>query len=321
MNPGITRWFLGLDTSCYTSSIAVVDGNGNILADERRLLNVPLGQRGLRQSEALFQHLENLPDILERIAGRFSPSLLGGIGVSRTPRPQPDSYLPVFKAGYQTARNLAAVVGVAIYPTTHQEGHIRAALTGSGLEASDFIGVHLSGGTTEVLRVHRGKGEFAIDLLGGTTDLHAGQMVDRVGVALGLAFPAGPSLESLAREGRVGRARLPVAVQDLQVSFSGPLVAAERLLAAGTVPADLALAVQECLVLSLIKLITKAIETSGLREVLIFGGVAANGYLREQLRTRLTKGRIYFGEAGLSGDNAVGAALLAMEKGGVPDGR
>jgi N6-L-threonylcarbamoyladenine synthase len=279
------------------------------------------GKRGLRQSEALFQHHQNIPALLERVTGRFSPDLLGGIAVSKTPRPQPDSYLPVFSAGFQTARSIAAVTGLPIYETTHQEGHLRAALVDSGLNHSEFLGLHLSGGTTEVLRIKAKPGGFEIILLGGTSDLHAGQMVDRIGVALGLSFPAGPSLEKMASEGKSGKLRLPVAVHDLQVSFSGPVTAAERLLAAGAVPADLALAVQECLVLSLLKLLTKAIEVSGLHEILIFGGVAANTYLREQLKTRLTKGRVYFGQARLSSDNAVGVALLGKDKGGTVNGR
>lgn len=315
------RWYLALDTSCYTTSIAVVDETGAILADERQLLHVDQGQRGLRQSEALFQHHQNLPVLLERISGRFSSQLLSGIAVSKTPRPQPDSYMPVFSAGYQTARSVAAITGVPVFETTHQEGHLRAALFNSGLERTEFLGLHLSGGTTEILKIKAKPGVFEIDLMGGTSDLHAGQMVDRIGVALGLSFPAGPSLEMMAKEGKPGKVRLPVAVQDLQVSFSGPVTAAERLLKAGAVPADLALAVQECLVLSLLKLLNKAIEVTNLREVLIFGGVASNAYLRDQLKTRLTKGRVYFGQARLSSDNAVGVALLGKDMGGLNNGR
>src|SRR5690606_28141248 len=137
---------------------------------------------------------------------------------------------------------------------SHQEGHIRAALTDAGLESDAFLGLHLSGGTTELLAIQRQAEGFAIKLLGGTSDLHAGQMVDRIGVALGLPFPAGPHLEALSQDGQA-TLQLPVAVQGLTVSFSGPTSAALRLWAQKPAPADLARAVLDCLVESVFRLI------------------------------------------------------------------
>lgn len=311
-------YYLGLDTSCYTTSVAVVDVEGNIVADQRRLLVVPEGARGLRQSEALFQHIQHLPELMATAFAK-NKMRLSGIAASRFPRRQADSYLPVFLAGYNTASAVGTALGIPILDVSHQEGHIRSALYGTTLKASSFLGIHLSGGTTEVLRIERNDTELRVDKLGGTTDLHAGQMVDRVGVGLGLSFPAGPHLEALAKEGTPGQIVLPVSVNGLNTSFSGPLAAAERKMTPETPKADLALAVQECLVTTLERLIRRAMADTGLSEMIIFGGVAANAYLREKLSQRLTG--VFFGAPALSGDNAVGAALLAWEKGGCPNGR
>jgi len=259
--------------------------------------------------------LKNLPELVEAGAS-FRP--LRGVAFSVRPRPVAGSYLPVFLAGASFARVIAATAGVPLLASSHQEGHIRAALTGSGLTGGAFLGLHLSGGTTELLAIKRKPGGFTIKLLGGSSDLHAGQMVDRIGVAMGLPFPAGPHLEALAAEGEA-RLRLPVAAQGLTVSFSGPTSAALRLWERKVNPSDLARAVLDCLVESVFLLLKAGVETGepGCHEVLVFGGVASNAYLRRELalRTaRLSRGiKVYFGEPGLSSDNAVGLALLARD--------
>jgi N6-L-threonylcarbamoyladenine synthase len=315
----MTSYFLGLDTSCYTTSLAVTDQDGQIVQDQRRVLTVETGARGLRQSEALFQHLKNLPDLVEASAA-FRP--LRGVAFSARPRPVAGSYLPVVRAGANIARVIAATAEVPLLSSSHQEGHIRAALADSGMTSDVFFGLHLSGGTTELLAVKRQTTGFDIKLLGGTSDLHAGQMVDRIGVAMGLPFPAGPHLEALAQEGRIAaeaRLKLPVAVQGLTVSFSGPTSAAMRLWEQQPDGPVLALAVLDCLVESVFRLLKAGAATGepGCHEVLLFGGVAANSYLRRELTARLHRDldriKVYFGKTELSADNAVGLALLARD--------
>ncbi|NLC53874.1 MAG: O-sialoglycoprotein endopeptidase [Firmicutes bacterium] len=309
----MNSYYLGLDTSCYTTSLAITDAAGRILQDERRILTVEKGAKGLRQSEALFQHLKNLPDLVEAAAA-FRP--IKGVAYAARPRPVEGSYLPVFLAGANIARVIAATAGVPLLASSHQEGHIRAALADAGLHSDAFLGLHLSGGTTELLAIERKAGGFAVKLLGGTSDLHAGQMVDRIGVAMGLPFPAGPHLEALAQEGQA-TLKLPVAVQGLTVSFSGPTSAALRLWEKKPAPADLARAVLDCLVETVFRLVKAGVATGepGCREVLLFGGVASNSYLRRELQARvagLDQGvKVYFGKTKLSADNAVGLALLA----------
>ncbi len=315
--PAGPGYFLGLDTSCYTTSLGLVDSGGKIVKDLRRILTVKPGEKGLRQAEALFQHLKNLPDLIEE-AAPCRPLL--GVAYAARPRPVDGSYLPVFLAGAGFARTLAAAAQVPLLASSHQEGHLRAALYGSGLEGREFLGVHLSGGTTELLYIRRRGAGFHVELLGGTTDLHAGQMVDRIGVVLGLPFPAGPHLEQLALKGEP-TLRLPVAVRGLAVSFSGPTSAALRLLEQKPAPEDLALAVFDCLVESIFRLLRAGMEAKGqepgCKQVLLFGGVAANSIFRRELAARFRAAapevQVCFGKPELSADNAVGLALLAWD--------
>jgi len=302
---------LGVDTSCYRTSLALADG-GEIVAEAGRLLDVPAGERGLRQSEALFQHVKQLPALMEHLmAGAMEP--IGAVAVSVKPRPNEDSYMPVFTAGASLAGSVAAALRVPLVQTTHQQGHLRAALVGVPLK-SNFIAVHLSGGTTEILRVGEG---LAVELLGGTADISAGQLVDRVGVALGLPFPAGPHLEKLAAQGEA-RSALPVSVSRLQCSFSGAEAQLMRWIEAGSSGGNLAAEVYSLIARTLARLISQAASETGLMDVLLAGGVASSAALRALLPKRVRrvneKIQIYWARPELSGDNAAGVALIGCDR-------
>ena len=182
---------VGLDTSCYTTSAAAVTVDGQVVASCRQLLPVKLGERGLRQSEGVFIHVRQLPGRLEELREFIRGDEIVAVCASSRPRDEEESYMPVFQVGDAQARGMAAMLGVPCFASTHQRGHVAAAMVDSGIAPGDLLAVHLSGGTTELLSL---RGE-ELTLLGGTLDLHAGQVVDRVGVALGLPFPAGPHLE------------------------------------------------------------------------------------------------------------------------------
>ncbi|MDR1961141.1 MAG: O-sialoglycoprotein endopeptidase [Gracilibacteraceae bacterium] len=304
--------FLGIDTSAYTTSAALTDGEGRPLWDERLLLPVKPGERGLRQSEAYFCHGRNLP-LLWRNLPPDKWKRIAAVGVSTKPRPAPGSYMPVFVAGYGAAAAIAAALGTPLKETSHQEGHLAAGLYAGGAPAlTEFLAVHLSGGTTELLRVRRrAAGEFETEIIGRAEDLHAGQFVDRVGVALGLPFPAGAALERLARTAAPEAAALiPAAVRGCDVSFSGPESAARRLLQAGRPPADVALAVEGCIARTLAKMLRRALDGEK-KDVLFVGGVASNMYLREELKRRLPEAVLHWTPPELSRDNAVGVAVIA----------
>jgi len=289
--------------------------------EDRRLLSVPRGGRGLAQNEAVFQHVANLPELFGKVppAGDFR---LAGVAASTRPRPVEGSYMPVFRVAESYGKSMAGLLRIPFAETSHQEGHLAVGVwSAQGPPEREFLAVHLSGGTTEILQVaRRGEGEgntFDIRLLGGTGDLHAGQFIDRIGVKLGLPFPAGPHLELLARKSEKDIS-LPSSVKGFKISFSGPETAALRLIEQKVPAPEIARAVEKCIVNSLEKLIKKAVEETGLGGVLVVGGVAANKFIRERLSTGLPEKvkntRLYFAPAEFSSDNAVGVALIGMSR-------
>jgi N6-L-threonylcarbamoyladenine synthase len=305
----VSSLFLGLDTSCYSTSLAALDEEGQLIHDWRRMLQVKGGEVGLRQSEAFFQHIKNIPLFFEETA---EPILIKtrGIAVSTRPRPQEGSYMPVFLAGESVGRSLAAGTGALFTASTHQEGHIMAGLWSAGLAWQDFWVFHVSGGTTEVLAVKRHQNTFTINLVGGGEDLAAGQFIDRIGVRLGLPFPAGAHLESMALKAKES-IDLPVALKDTKISFSGPESHAHRLLDQGVSPAVMARSVEECVARSLAGLARQALRGQE-SKILFVGGVMANerikGYLKQHVQ-----GQLAFASPRLSGDNAVGLAEIARQ--------
>lgn len=303
--------YLGIDTSAYTTSLGVVDERGRIVVDKRIQLPVPRGQRGLRPSDAVFFHVQGLRDLAESLSELVEP--VAGVAASCRPRPAKESYLPVFRVSDSWGRGLAGVLRTPFLPTTHQEGHLAAGLWSSGFQPGNkpFLALHLSGGTTEVLRVSlRGEG-FEEEILGRTRDLHAGQLIDRVGVALGLPFPSGKSLEELAARGRPGAVSIPAAVKGPDPSFSGAEAQAGRLIRAGCPPEDLALGIFDYLRRTLEKIVGWAVQSTGLSDILLIGGVSANKILRQKLCFNSNNLKLWWPEPRYCTDNAVGTALLA----------
>ena len=313
------RLFLGLDTSAYTTAVALVDREERLIWEKRLLLPVKEGALGLRQSEAVFAHLQNLPRLWAEGAAFLKNASLEAVAAATRPRPVEGSYMPVFKVSEAFGIFTAQTLGLKFLPSSHQEGHLIAGLWSAGLPPGRTLVAHLSGGTTEILSVNESPpGTLAIRRLGGSADLHAGQFVDRVGVALGLQFPAGPQLERLAQGEKSENITLPVAVKGAQISFSGPESQARRLLAQGCPGADLARAVERCIADSLAEALSHASRPGPYQAVLVVGGVAANNYIRERLRSALLLTRpdlkIFFAAAPFSADNAVGIAIQAARK-------
>ena len=307
---------VGLDTSCYTTSAAAVTADGQVVASCRKLLPVKLGERGLRQSEGVFIHVRQLPERLEALREFIRGDEIVAVCASARPRDEEESYMPVFQVGDAQARGLAAMLGVPYFSSTHQRGHVAAAMVDSGITPGDLLAVHLSGGTTELLSL---RGE-ALTLLGGTLDLHAGQVVDRVGVALGLPFPAGPHLEELALRGHA-EARLPVSMEGggLRCHLSGAESQAQRWIASGALSAeDTAMEIYDLLARTVARMILAGAAKTGIRQVLIAGGVASSALFRRLVMERIRKSdrrlRVCFGRPEYSGDNAVGAALIGARK-------
>lgn len=306
---------LGIDTSCYTTSAALVEGY-ELLSDLRAPLTVPLGGRGLRQSDAFFQHVRNLPGLVEELG--LKDMKINAVAASARPRPAEGSYMPAFTAGVSVARALASALGAPYIETSHQEGHIAAGLFSLHREpADDFLAFHVSGGTTEILLAEPAQAGFRLEIVGETKDLHAGQVVDRVGVALGLPFPAGPELEKLALtyDGEPGALPLKASITGADCSLSGMESAAQRLLAAGAEGPAVAFEVQRCLAGVFAAMAREASKRTGLCELLVIGGVASNAYIRRALADSLGSDgmTVRYAELPFSSDNAVGVAAIGQK--------
>ncbi|MEG6585637.1 O-sialoglycoprotein endopeptidase [Dendrosporobacter sp. 1207_IL3150] len=314
------KHFLGIDTSCYTTSVAILNESGRLIADKRRILSVKAGGKGLSQSEMVFQHTRNLPFLVEEaVADCQFPLELAGVCVSAFPRPIPDSYMPAFLVGEGYARALTTINRIELWRLSHQELHILAGIWSSGGPHTDrFLAVHVSGGTTEIVLVTKAD-RFDIKLIGGTQDLNAGQFIDRVGVALKLPFPAGPHLESIASEYHQNACPIPVSVKGMLASFSGPASHAQRMIDKGIDSQALAAGVEICIAKTLAKIIIAAILETGVTDVLMVGGVMSNNFIRTSISQTIihydAKVRLYFPDKKFSPDNAVGAAYYAMLNG------
>ncbi len=307
---------LGIDTSCYTTSLAIAAGE-TLLGDARKMLPVPEGGRGLRQSEGFYHHHKQLPDLVETLAKevpRFRE--LRAVAYSAAPRPVKDSYMPVFTAGEDFARTLGAALSIPLIPLTHQEGHLRAAAWSAGFdETKPFLAVHLSGGTTEVLVVEMRESRYHIDILGGTKDISAGMVLDRAGVMMGYPFPAGKYLDLAAVESQCVDPVFPIAVKEGWINFSGLENVAKKHFEDFNSPAEVSAGLLSAVTRSIAKAVLTAAETSGISRVLFSGGVSSSRYLREALSRHKSFGKIdaTFCPGQYAVDNAVGIALMGAE--------
>ena len=308
---------LGLDTSNYTTSAAVFDGERG--RNQGRLLEVRPGELGLRQSDALFQHVKHLPEVVEALLGEEGLGTVQAVGASTRPRAVEGSYMPCFLAGASQGQVLSQVLGVPFYAFSHQQGHLAAAAWSAGrLDLLDrpFLAWHLSGGTTELLRVEPEEdgGAVRAEILGGTSDISAGQLIDRTGVLLGLSFPAGKEVEKLSRQAQK-REYYKVKVNGLTFSLSGMENKVRQMVQRGEEPAEVAWFAQET-VCRVVQACTKAaMEAYPGLPVLCSGGVASNGRLKELLRQNCGA---LFAQPQFSTDNAMGTAILtwrALERG------
>ena len=279
------------------------------------MLFVPLGERGLRQSDAVFQHVRNLPPLIEAMLSSVDRSAIQAVAVSSKPTAAEESYMPVFLAGKLAAVSVASSLGVPVFETTHQAGHVRAAMLGQEEHFGEetFLAMHLSGGTTDLLLVRKENGLLGdITRIGGCDDLHAGQFVDRIGVRLGLPFPSGIKLEELANSAQDRSIKLPASVRGLNCSFSGQESQCQRLIEGGAEREAVAYAVYDCMARTFAKLLTNVFAETGVKTALLSGGVSGSLLLRELLQKRLNRELLY-AQKGLSSDNAVGVALLARD--------
>lgn len=313
-----SKLVLGIDTSNYTTSAALYDPNTGEAVQRRMLLPVAQGGRGLRQSDAVFHHTQQLHRVITELTETVGGApKLAAIGVSARPRDAEGSYMPCFTVGMNTAYSLGAVLGVPVYEFSHQAGHIAAAVYSSGHEelySRRFLAFHVSGGTTEAVLVSPSDDTvFSADIVGKTLDLHAGQAVDRVGVAMGLRFPCGPQLEDLAlQSGRtIKDIKIKTCVKGTDCCLSGIENICAKMAENSIDKSEIALTCLAFIEKTLEGMCAGILEKYGEMPVLFAGGVMSDTIIRDALFERFG---CMFASTELSSDNACGTAVLAARR-------
>ena len=302
---------IGIDTSNYTTSIAFLAGEQG--ENCGKLLPVKQGELGLRQSDAVFAHIKGLPELSGRLFSHIEGKTVTAVGVSTRPRAVEGSYMPCFLVGYSHAKLLSDAFHVPLVEVSHQQGHIAAALWSAGrLEMMDapFLSWHLSGGTTELLLVEPEGKNVCCTKIGGTTDISAGQLIDRTGNTFGLRFPSGKEIDRLSRESDC-KERFKVKLNGLTFSFSGLENKMHAFYAATGSPADTAKYVLNCVCSCIVSVTREALKQYPGFPVVFSGGVASNAQLRQSCRDF----EAVFSPPEFSTDNAMGIAVLTWLQG------
>ena len=298
---------IGFDTSNYTTSIAYFDGRDGLNCS--RLLPVKQGELGLRQSDAVFHHTKGLPELSGRLFSNVDVGEITAVGVSTRPRAVDGSYMPCFMVGFSHAKLLADFLRVPLIECSHQQGHVAASLWSAGhLELMDqpHLAWHLSGGTTELLLVEPEGKNVKCSRIGGTTDISAGQLIDRTGQLLNLPFPSGKHLDALSSQAQ-GREVFRVKCPGMEFSLSGVQNKVQQFHAKNGESAETAAFALRCVSNAVLQATQNALKEYPGLCVVFSGGVASNSMLRKQTQQL----NPIFSEPQFSTDNAMGVAVLA----------
>lgn len=303
---------LGIDTSNYTTSFALLREDGGVI-QKKRLLPVKEGERGLRQSDAVFHHTKAYYDLLSELISECNEKITA-VGASVSPTTQNGSYMPCFLVGENLGRSLAAVLGVPFFSFSHQQGHIAAALYSAGkteLFNNKFIAFHVSGGTTDaVLCEPQGKTGLLITPLSSSNDLKAGQAVDRIGVKMGCSFPCGKEVEALALKSEKSF-KNKIKLYDGCCSLSGLENKCLKMLADGASREDTSAFLLSYIADALCEMTSFLFEKYGELPLIFAGGVMSNSLIRAKIQSQFNAA---FAAPEFSCDNAAGIALLASRE-------
>lgn len=307
--------FLGIDTSNYTTSAAVYVSGENRIYQAKRLLPVKEGELGLRQSDAVFHHTKQLPDMIEQLFD--SNPLKRPIAASASARPRNinGSYMPCFLCGEGFARSYAAIERIPLYTTSHQVGHILAALYSADrldLVRQRFIAFHVSGGTTDCLLCEPDEENVMnITEIGTSLDLKAGQAVDRVGVMLGLKFPCGIELEKLAQKADK-RFKIRATIKEGNCSLSGLENKCRAMLESGEKAENIAAYCLYLIAETIAAMTSHAVREHGELPLIFAGGVMSDIFIRDRIISHFPEA--YFAAPEFSCDNAAGTAIYGYLK-------
>lgn len=303
-------YHLGIDTSNYTTSVAVYDDEKNTVISRKKLLPVKTGEKGIRQSDAVFHHTVQLPQLINDLTAEFNAEI-SSVGVSVKPCNEEGSYMPCFLTGISVAESVSSFMHIPLYKFSHQDGHIAAALFSAeklNLINKDFFAFHISGGTSQVLKVSPSGKYFNTNIISDTLDLKAGQAIDRVGVMLGLDFPCGPELEKLALNSKLPLKKENVFRRDGKFSLSGVENKCKKMFDDGCNHEDIAFYCINYIRSALDDTVKEIIAKFGDLPLIFSGGVMSNSIIRNDFMNRYNA---YFAEPQFSSDNACGIAILS----------
>ena len=279
---------LGIDTSCYTTSIAAITLDKKVILNEKIILKVKKDCKGLRQSEAVFQHINNLGEISDKIKDKLKNYNVNGVCVSSRPRPIDNSYMPVFTVGHNFGKLISTINNCSFYETSHQENHIESSLFNNYLQNKEkFIAVHMSGGTTEILLVNKNKTSYDIEIVGGSLDVSFGQLIDRLGVKLNYNFPCGKYIDENALNcNKKIESGLKTSVKDGYMNLSGIENQINKII--DDYDKDyMSKILLDTLTRSMYKSLIFICKRYDINEVLFGGGVSASKYINKELSKKL----------------------------------
>ncbi len=302
--------YLGFDTSNYATSVALYDSVNNTYQMFKRFLPVKKGSIGLRQSDAVFHHTKQLPELLDQITITDNPT---AVSVTTRPRNIEGSYMPAFLVGLSAASAVSKFSDIPLYKLSHQQCHILAALYSCGhteLIHQKFLAFHVSGGTTEALLIEPDDNDIIkASIVAKTLDLNAGQAIDRVGNMLGLQFPCGVELEQLANNCTEDISP-SVRLYDGNLSLSGIENKAKAMLGTQS-PEYIAKYTLLHIASALDKLCNHLSKQYEGLPFVFAGGVMSNRLIRGRLEKNYNS---YFASPQFSSDNAFGAAIYGYLK-------
>lgn len=306
--------FLGVDTSNYAASLCAFSPDDGIVYHDKRMLPVKSGELGLRQSDAVFEHVRALPAMLDKLCREVEIKSAAAMGVSQRPRDCEGSYMPCFLAGVNVASALACALGIPFVGMSHQAGHIYSSLYATPLYnegVREFIAFHVSGGTTDAVRCALRGRDYELTPLATSLDAHAGQIVDRVGAMLGFEFPSGGELSALARDSECKEYMKP-ALKGSDCCLSGLENKCAEMIEMGALARDVARYCLNSIARALLAM-TQTLECErGKLPIIYAGGVMQSETVRAPLAAGVKN--CFFAEpAWLSADNAAGAAIYAYE--------
>ena len=307
---------IGIDTSCYTTSIAAISLDNKVIFNKKIMLKVRENTKGLRQSEAVFQHINNLGEMSDDLKNILKNYNICGVCASVKPRPLEESYMPVFTVGSNFAKLFSSLNKCPFYETTHQENHIEASLLTNKIKnEKQFLSVHMSGGTTEILLVNKEKSEYKIDIVSGSNDISFGQLIDRIGVNMGYKFPCGKYIDENALKcSEKIEQGLKTSVKEGYMNLSGIENQVNKIINNHS-KEYISKLLLDTISRNLIKSLLYISKKYNIEEVVFAGGVSASKYISTKLKRELKKNNIiaYFTEQEYSTDNALGCALIGLK--------